>query len=240
MNFNESQLTTQTLPNSLDGGTTADTGFQSLSKMTQVCMSDSAQKSAKGLKPPKLKSCKVCRAKFIPAKALQCVCGLQCALSLATLAKAKRERSQATQERRETKAKLEKLKSRADWAREAQAEVNRYVRFRDIGKGCITCGAKPEQKAGGTMDAGHFRSVGSAPHLRFFTSQIAAQCVTCNRYKGGRALDFRRALVELRGAEWVEQLEAMQGVAKFDIDYLKRIKTIFAKKSRRLEKRING
>ena len=89
------------------------------------------------------------------------------------------------------------------------------------------------------MDAGHFRSVGSAPHLRFFTSQIAAQCVTCNRYKGGRALDFRRALVDMHGNEWVENLEAMQGTGKFDIDYIKRIKAIFAKKARRMQKR-NG
>lgn len=186
----------------------------------------------------KPKRCKVCRTEFVPTKPMQSVCGLSCALSLASVAKAKRERTQAAQERKETKAKLEKLKSRSDWAREAQAEVNRYVRFRDMGKGCITCGAKPEQKAGGTMDAGHFRSVGSAPHLRFFTSQIAAQCVTCNRYKGGRALDFRRVLVEMRGVAWVEQLESMQGTAKFDIDYLKRIKTIFAKKARRIQNRM--
>lgn len=186
----------------------------------------------------KLKKCKVCRSEFTPTKPIQTVCGLQCALSLVSLIKAKRERQQASNDRKETKAKLERLKSRAEWAKEAQIEVNRYVRLRDMNKGCITCGAKPEQKAGGTMDAGHFRSVGSAPHLRFLTSQIAAQCVTCNRHKGGRALDFRRALVEMRGVAWVEQLESMQGTAKFDIDYLKRIKTIFAKKARRIQNRM--
>ena len=88
------------------------------------------------------------------------------------------------------------------------------------------------------MDAGHFRSVGSAPHLRFFTPQIALQCVTCNRYQGGRALDFRRALVERRGAAWVEALEGMQGLAKFDIAYLQRLKAVFARLARRLEKRL--
>ena len=90
------------------------------------------------------------------------------------------------------------------------------------------------------MDAGHFRSVGSAPHLRYYLPQIALQCVTCNRHQGGRALDFRRALVERHGAAWVETLESMQGLAKFDIDYLSRIKRIFTKKARRVEKRMHA
>ena len=187
----------------------------------------------------KQKKCKVCGSEFTPSKPMQKVCSLTCALSIASLAKAKRERKAVADDKKATREKLDAMKTRADWAKEAQAEVNRYVRLRDTGKGCITCGAKPEQKAGGTMDAGHFRSVGSAPHLRFFTPQIAAQCVTCNRYKGGRALDFRRALVEKRGHEWVEALEAMQGTAKFDIDYLRRIKTIFSKKARRLQSRMD-
>lgn len=184
----------------------------------------------------KTKKCKVCGSEFTPSKPMQKVCSLACALSIASLEKAKRERTALAADKKLTREKLDAMKTRSDWAKEAQAEVNKYVRLRDMGKGCITCGARPEQKAGGTMDAGHFRSVGSAPHLRFFTSQIAAQCVTCNRYQGGRALDFRRALVERRGAEWVEALEAMHGTAKFDIEYLKRIKTIFAKKARRLQK----
>lgn len=85
------------------------------------------------------------------------------------------------------------------------------------------------------MDAGHFRSVGSAPHMRFYLPQIALQCVTCNRYQGGRQLDFRRALVARHGSDWVERLEAMQGLAKFDVDYLKRLKRVFSKKARRYE-----
>lgn len=171
---------------------------------------------------------------------MQAACGIECALKLAAAGRVKRDKIAATTDKRETRAKLDKLKTRAEWARECQVVVNKVVRLRDTlaGRGCITCGARPAQKVGGTMDAGHFRSVGSAPHLRFFTPQIALQCVTCNRYQGGRALDFRRALVERRGAAWVEALESRQEMARFDIPYLQRLKAVFSKLARRLEKRL--
>lgn len=142
-------------------------------------------------------------------------------------------------DKRETKRKLEALKSRSKHAKEAQTAVNRYVRLKAFarGEGCYTCGARPAKAFGGTYDAGHFRSVGSAPHLRYWTPQIRLQCVTCNRHKGGEALAFRRALVAEHGPEWVEALEARQEVAKFAVDYHARIKRIFTKKANRLEKR---
>ena len=186
------------------------------------------------------RKCKVCRAVFEPKRGFETWCCPDHGFALATAKLEKAKATKAVAERRETKAKLEKLKTRAEWARECQVVVNKVVRLRDMlaGRGCITCGAQPAQKVGGTMDAGQFRSVGSAPHLRLFTPQIALQCVTCNRYQGGRALDFRRALVERRGAAWVEALESRQEVARFDIPYLQRLKAVFARLARRLEKRL--
>lgn len=134
----------------------------------------------------------------------------------------------------------EMLKPRAKWLAECQVIVNRITRLTALrrGEGCYTCGATPEQKFGGTYDAGHFRSVGSAPHLRFWMPQIKLQCIVCNRHKGGMALSFRQHLVKDHGNEWVERLEAMHHVAKFDIDYLKRFKAVMGRKLRRLEKRM--
>lgn len=140
----------------------------------------------------------------------------------------------------EFKVRKEAAKPRSKWLSECQAIVNRYQRLKALarGEGCYTCGATPAQKFGGTYDAGHFRSVGSAPHLRFWLPQIRLQCIVCNRHKGGMALAFRRALVEEHGLEWVEALESMQHVAKFDIPYLMRLKRVMGKRLRRLEKRI--
>lgn len=182
---------------------------------------------------PRTKKCKACRQPFTAVRPLQAACSPVCALTIARDAREKQERAA-------TKAQREKLKTRSDWLKDAQAAVNKYVRLRDIGKPCISCDALPEQKRGGTMDAGHFRSVGSAPHLRFYTLQIAAQCVKCNRYLGGNAVEFRRGLVLRYGLAKIEAIESAQGSPKWTVDYLKRLKKLMAKKARRVEKRLEA
>ena len=191
---------------------------------------------------PRPKRCRYCKAQFMPARPLQKVCGWQCAAVLALKDHAKRDAKEAAKERAADRVKREAMKPRAKWLAEAQAVINRYVRIRALsrGEGCYTCGATPAQKFGGTYDAGHFRSVGSAPHLRFWIPQIKLQCIPCNRHKGGMALEFRRALVRDHGAAWVESLEAMQHVAKFDVPYLCRLKKVVGKRCKRLEKRIGA
>lgn len=181
-----------------------------------------------------MKSCAHCRSEFTPMRPLQRVCSPICA--------ARSVKAKKAADRAEFKERKEKAKPRSKWMAECQTIVNRYVRLQALsrGEGCYTCGATPAQKFGGTYDAGHFRSVGSAPHLRYWLPQIKLQCIPCNRHKGGMALAFRQALVRDHGQEWVERLEAMQHVAKFDIPYLTRFKAVMGKRLRRLEKRIKG
>lgn len=183
------------------------------------------------LKP---KTCAHCGTAFVPVRPLQQVCSPVCA--------GRKVKQDKKDERADVRRRKEAIKTRRDRIAEAQAAVNRYCRLRDVhaGKGCISCGARPEQRYGGTMDAGHFRSVGSAPQLRFLTSQIRLQCVKCNRYLSGNAIEFRKALVAERGAEWVEWIESLQAVAKWSEEYLIRLRRIAMKKTRRLEKRREG
>lgn len=193
-------------------------------------------------------TCPQCRKKFTAEeKAAHRLIHPECIEAYAEAEAAKAERKKAKElralqriERAADRKKREELKPRAKWLAECQVIVNKIVRLTALrrGEGCYTCGATPEQKFGGTYDAGHFRSVGSAPHLRFWMPQIKLQCIVCNRHKGGMALAFRRALIREHGNEWVERLEAMNHIAKFDIDYLKRFKTVMGKKLRRLEKRM--
>ena len=88
------------------------------------------------------------------------------------------------------------------------------------------------------MDAGHFRSVGSSGHMRFYLPNIHAQCKKCNRDLGGSHTNYRKGLIERKGLEFVERIEAMQGTAKWSIEYLQRLKRVMNKKARRLERRI--
>jgi len=142
--------------------------------------------------------------------------------------------------KRDIKQKKETLLTARDWVKKAQAAVNSYVRLRDEGKPCISCGSYPEHKAGGTIDAGHYRSRGAAGHLRFNLFNIHAQCVKCNRYNSGNAVDYRIRLIDKIGADRVERLECDNTPKSFDIDYLKRLQKIFLKRSRHLKKLRGG
>lgn len=189
-------------------------------------------------KQPRPKKCRSCREAFVPAKPLQVACGPKCALAIVT-AKRDRERKAIDQrERRELKARKEKLKSRADHAREAQAAINRYVRLRDSGLGCVSCD-KPASWAG-QWHCSHFRSIGAAPHLRFNLLNMHKACSVCNNHLSGNIAGYRPKLIEKIGLGRVEWLESNHARAGHDIAYLKRLKRIFSKKCRLIERRMEA
>jgi len=141
-------------------------------------------------------------------------------------------------QRQDIRLRKEAIKTAGEYIKEAQASVNRYIRMRDHGRPCISCGSSPEQKRGGSMDAGHYRSRGSAGHLRFNVLNIHAQCVKCNRFGSGNAVDYRLELIKRIGLDRVERIEQDNEYRKFTIDYLKRVKRIFNKRARFYERRL--
>ena len=134
--------------------------------------------------------------------------------------------------RKELREVREKYKSKGEYIKEAQAAFNKYIRVRDQGKPCISCGNMPESYYGGGVDAGHWRSRGSAPHLRYHVLNCWAQCKRCNRYLSGASSEYRRELINRIGKERVEALEADQTERRFDIEYLKRVKDIFTRRAK--------
>ena len=187
----------------------------------------------------KQKRCKVCKTSFEPTKPMQAVCGLGCAL---TLALCKRKLLEA-KERRETakadRVKREKLKTKGEYIKEAQSAFNKYVRLRDAGKGCVSCESDcGSTSPGGSGDAGHFRSRGSAPHLRFDERNVHLQCKRCNRYLSGNVANYRIGLIERIGQSALDELEADQTSRNYTIDDLKNIKAIYTAKCKELEKSI--
>jgi hypothetical protein len=171
---------------------------------------------------------------------MQAVCSPACAMSLVATKKAKAAISAMTADRKETRAKLEKLKTRAVWAKEAQAAFNRYIRLRDAGDACICCGGDMGSGTfGGDVDAGHYRSRGSAPHLRFDERNVHAQRKQCNRYGSGNVVGYRVGLIAKIGLKAVEELESDQTPRNHTIDDLKAIKSKYTAMARELE-RLNG
>ena len=138
----------------------------------------------------------------------------------------------AKEQRKKDIIRKEKLKTTGDYIKESQVAVNKYIRARDRHKNCVSCGSMPDDKIGGSFDAGHYRSRGSASHLRFNLLNIHKQCVKCNRFKSGNAVDYRIELIKRIGLDSVEKLENDNEPRKFTIEYLKRLKKLFNKRAR--------
>ncbi len=164
----------------------------------------------------RMRKCAYCRQEFTPQRMGQKVCCPECAQAIARKKREKVERAADRQKR-------ESLKSLADWMREAQAAVNAYVRARDAGKPCISCGRMHE----GQWHAGHYLSRGAHPELALEPLNIWHQCAPCNTYLSGNQLEFRKGLIARRGANLVEWLEGPHEPKHYTIDDLKAIKERF-------------
>lgn len=186
---------------------------------------------ASTIKPPKAKKCRSCKQAFQPRNALQVACSPACAQSVAEAKRGKTEQATKVLERKDDAAKREKMKSRADWLREAQAEVNSFIRERDADLPCISCGRHHR----GQLHAGHYLSVGARPELRFEESNIHKQCQPCNTHLGGNLILYRKALIEKVGHAQVEWLEGPHEPKKYTIDELKEIKAHYRTLTRELK-----
>lgn len=102
------------------------------------------------------------------------------------------------QERKELK---EKIKTRSDYERELQKEINTIVRLIDKGFVCISTGKPLNAK----YDAGHMRSVGSNPALRFNLFNIYAQSVHANQYLSGDQINFMKGIEKHYGKDVLEK-----------------------------------
>lgn len=190
-------------------------------------------------KQPKPKKCKnpACGISFPPQRLGQSVCSPKCGLAIKDVNQAKARKSLAQVERREIKVRKEKLKSRGEHMREAQQAFNEYIRTRDQAAGhlCISSG-KPLDWSGNAVDAGHYRSVGSAPHLRFDERNCHAQSKQDNRFLSGNAVDYRIGLIARIGQEAVDALEADQSVRMYSVEQIKGIKAYYRAKTRELKR----
>lgn len=193
-------------------------------------------------KLPNVRKCKVCREPFRPARALQTWCSPECGVTLAGRLLAKKKAKDAADEKRQTRAQLEALKTVPELKKEAQVAFNAWVRARDqaAGHGCICCGRPLDWgmkgMRGHSVDAGHYRSTGSADHLRFHEDNCHAQAVYCNRNGAGRAVDYRIGLIKRIGLAAVEALESNNVTAKWDRDELRTLRDTYRRRAREVLK----
>ena len=178
------------------------------------------------------KACRQCKREFMPARPMQAVCSPVCAQRKVRADKA----AEKAADRAMTRKRREAIKTIADRIAEAQTAFNAYIRARDAGKPCICCGKPIEpQKAGGSMDAGHFRSRSSAPQLRFHEDNIFGQRKNCNRPGGTTYAAFRAGVVERIGEERTAAVEAANFTHKWTHEELIEIAARYKAKRKALE-----
>lgn len=167
---------------------------------------------------------------------LNAFCNQQCAYGYAVKnsgkARAKEERRKAKEARAELRAQKERIKTKGEWAKEAQTQFNRFIRLRDKNRRCISC----QRHHQGQYHAGHYRTVGANPELRFDESNCHKQCAPCNNHLSGNITNYRINLIKRIGQAEVDRIEGFNELKRYTVEDLKEIKQKYKKLSDNLEK----
>ena len=185
---------------------------------------------------PRRKRCPECRVMFTPSRSSQAVCGeIECAIAHGKSEKGQESARKAFADigRRDIKVRKEALKSRGDHLKDTQHAFNAWIRQRDIGQPCISCGTTADVQ----YCAGHYRTTAAAPELRFEPLNVHLQCNrNCNMGKSGNLLGYRPRLIEKIGPEAVEWLEGPHEPKKYTVEELKAMTVEYRAKTRELKK----
>jgi hypothetical protein len=153
----------------------------------------------------------------------------------------KKARIAAKAERQDMRERKAAIKTIPQLKAELQKIFNLCMRLEDelSGNGCICCGKFPITSAliqlGGAWDACHFRSRGSADHLRYNEDNVWRGLKDCNIW--GHT-DYRGGLIKRIGIKRVESLESNQISIKWTRDWLIGQKIIYAARVLNLKNKI--
>jgi len=179
----------------------------------------------------KQKTCRVCKQKHVPTRAIQPTCNkYECLVTYAQGAAEKAAIARKKREARVHKDKLEAIKPKSEYMREAQRVFNIYIRTRDAAENCISCGRNHQ----GQWHAGHYRSTGSSPHLRFCELNVHKQCAPCNNHLSGNIVNYRIGLIQKIGMGKVLEIECDNVAKHYTIDDLKAIKVKYKQLTKQL------
>lgn len=177
----------------------------------------------------KRKRCKVCKTLFSPWSSLQAVCSAKCAAEFVRLDVGIAYARKAI--KADQKLQKRQAKPKSYWAAKAQQANNAYIRVRDESEPCISCGRHHD----GQYHAGHYRSVGSAPELRFHPWNIHKQCSACNNHLSGNHIEYRKRLIVKIGVDAVEWLEGKHAPQKYTVDDYQEIKAYYIEQRKLIE-----
>ena len=186
--------------------------------------------------------CAICREWFVPRFQNEHWCcpehGAELALKLRKKAHqkaiqaAERRRKEIEREKKD-KLKIRRLaaKPRSYWIKQAQQAFNAYVRYRDAALPCISCGRYHK----GQYHAGHYRTVGAHPELRFNEDNCHGQCAPCNNHLSGNIANYTPNLIAKIGPERYEALISHHEPCRYTRTDLERIRDVYRTKLKDLK-----
>jgi hypothetical protein len=171
------------------------------------------------------RKCIACRQSFEPPRPGAKACSPVCAEKHALALKAKAER-------KADKVRKDAIEPLEYWLKRAEKACNAYIRKRDEGQGCISCGRRNAE----VWNAGHFIAVGANRTLRFHEDNIHLQCARpCNKDKGGNIHEYRKGLLLKIGAERLAWLDGWHEPVKMTREKAQGIEAHYKTKLKQLK-----
>ncbi len=179
-------------------------------------------------------SVKGCRNPAVYCTPVQCWCSDEHRDILVRQSLDKVRKNRDKEAKAKHKADKARVKTMAKLKAEAQQAVNEYVRARDAGKPCISCGRPDDGQH--QRHAGHWKTVKARSDIRFNPDNIHAQCSQCNMYGGGGLHPgYLPELINRIGQGRVNIL-TICAVVHYTREQLEAIKAEFRQKTREIRK----
>ncbi|HEK0777910.1 TPA: recombination protein NinG [Proteus mirabilis] len=186
--------------------------------------------------------CKICREWFIPKQSFQNWCSPEHGFELSeqrknkdrekALAKLKKENQKKEREAKDKlKARKLAVKPLSYFTKQAQTAFNAFIRERDKDEPCISCGRFHE----GQYHAGHYRTTGANPELRFDEDKCHKQCAPCNNHLSGNIENYTPRLIEKIGQERFDRLMGSHELPKWKREDYERIRDHYRAKLKELK-----
>ncbi|HEK2026107.1 TPA: recombination protein NinG [Proteus mirabilis] len=186
--------------------------------------------------------CKICREWFIPRQSFQNWCSPEHGFELSeqrknkdrekALAKLKKENQKKEREEKDKlKARKLAVKPLSYFTKQAQTAFNAFIRERDKDEPCISCGRFHE----GQYHAGHYRTTGANPELRFDEDNVHKQCAPCNNHLSGNIENYTPRLIEKIGQERFDRLMGSHELPKWKREDYERIRDHYRAKLKELK-----
>ena len=163
---------------------------------------------------------------------------ISCATEYSTLKVRKLRDKELNRRKKEDKQKHSAAKrelkdnDRSFQTKKTQQIFNKYIRLRDASRNCISCDRPHE----GQYHAGHYRTVGANPELRFNDRNCHKQCSACNNHLSGNIVNYRLNLIGKYGMGYVDYLEGPHEPKRYTIENLVTLQKWFKRKTKRLIK----